>query len=99
MPQNTVLVLYRQTTNRQTLGMSRTFQIEDYRLRRNSSAWKYTYLLGASFRILSRIFRLLKEMGEIRLLSKRSVDGGFLHLCAGKDTTDESCQAEMREPS
>ena len=75
-----------------------TIQTENYTLWRNDSAWKYTYLFGASLRIVNRLLCLLKEMGEKSPLLKRSVDGGLLHLCTRKDSTTEPCQAEVREP-
>ena len=75
-----------------------TIQTENYRLWRNNSAWKYTYLFGASLRIVNRLLSLLTEMGEKSPLLKRSADGGLLHLYTGKDTTNKPCQAEVREP-
>lgn len=75
-----------------------TIQTENDTLWRNDSAWKYTYLFGASSRIVNRLLCLLKEMGEKSPLLKRSVDGGLLHLCTKKDTTNEPCKAEVRQP-
>lgn len=84
-----------QTTGRQTFGMFRTIQIEDNRLGKNNSAWKYTYLFRVSLRILSRISPLLKETGEISCPSQRRCCWRASSFLYWKGRYGEPCQADM----